>query len=158
MGSTARACLAYGYDLDTSEDFRAAQVDEYGAPDLPWYDDEEQDDDEGERGFVEQLFNHLYSQIPNPVPAEYDFRRQQVAEGYYGITVESSGYCENPGDLLVAKGSERDVAWAEAMPLDVTELECRPVEEGWDAKLDAALTVLGITPTQPAPQWLVYPT
>jgi hypothetical protein len=158
MGSTARACLAYGFDLGTSEDFKAAERGEYDGPDLPWYDEDEQDDDEGERGFVEQLFNHLYSLIPNPAPAEYDFQRQKVAEDYYGVTVEHSGHHDYPGWLLVAKGSDRNVEWAEAMPLNVTEMECRPANEGWEEMLYAALTALGITPAQPAAQWLVYPT
>jgi hypothetical protein len=158
MGMTARACLAYGYDLGTGEDFKADQRGEYDGPDLPWYDEDEQDDDEGERGFVEQLFNHLYSLIPNPAPAEYDFQRQQVAERHYGVQVEHSGSHDYPGWLLVIKGSERNVEWSDVMTLNVTEMECRPDEEGWDEKLTAALNALGITPTQPTAAWLVYPT
>lgn len=155
MGFVVRAQLVYGYDLGTEEDPRFAERDEYGAPDLPWFDDEETDQDEGARGFVGQLFNHLYSLIPDPPPAEYDFERQDAAQEYFGIGVEFPGHVDNPGLVLTA-ADKSFVSWAETMALDLVELAAPHAE--WDANLAAALAALGITPDQDGPKWLVFPT
>ena len=155
MGSVARAHLAYGYDLGTADEARFAEVDEYGAPALPWFDDEETDEDEGDRGFVEQLFNHLYSLIPDPKPAEYDFERQEAAEEHFGITVEFPGHVDNSGLVLAVANTDRFVSWAETLELDSAEISRLRPE--WDTKLTIVLAALGITPTQDSPKWLVFP-
>jgi hypothetical protein len=135
MGSTPRAHLAYGYDLGYIEDFKAAERDEYGAPQLPWFGD-----DDGSWDFGAQVEARLEN------------------AGSRGVELMFSGGEDLPGWVLTASGSESSAAWSEATPLNVIEMECRPADEGWDDKLTAALTALGITPTQPAANWLVYPT
>lgn len=132
MGSNPRACLAYGYDLGSYEDFRAAERDEYGAPKLPWLDED---------------------------ASTYAFgdAAEKLLTDQPGIRLDYSGSDESTGWVLVVDTSERSVEWSEVMTLNVPELECRPAEEGWDDKLNAALTALGITPTQQGASWLVYP-
>nr|WP_221374528.1 hypothetical protein [Actinoplanes polyasparticus] len=157
MGMSPDAHLAYGYDLGTDEDPRFAEKGEYDQPDLPWFDSEAEDDDEGEKGFVEQLFNHLYAQIDNPEPAEYDFERQTIAEKHYGIRIKYSGHGDYAGHILIADGSHRSVEWSETMVLDPADLANDPLAGSWDDKLHTVIRALGITPTQDGPRWLVFP-
>jgi len=133
MGSTPRAHLAYGYDLGSAEDFKAAERDEYGSPDLPWVPDD---------AYAYTFAGALEKQLPDP----------------RAVGVEFSGAEESTGWMLIAKGSERSVDWDEAMALDLDELEGRPAAEGWDVRLGEALAALGITPTQVRARWLVFPT
>jgi hypothetical protein len=133
MGSNPRAHLAYGYDLGSYADFKAAERGEYGSPDLPWLGE-----DTATYGFSEAV----EARLPVPAAVEIDF----------------SGAEESVGWMLIVKGSERSVEWDEAMAIDVDQLTNRPARENWDFKLADALTALGITPTQDGPKWLVYPT
>ena len=158
MGSNPRAHLAYGYDLGTDEDPRFAEKGEYDTIQLAWFDDEAEDEDGDTLGFVEQLFNHLHSLIPDAPPADSDWRRQTVAEEHYGIRIEHSGSSEySPGCILVAPDSHRSVEWSDTMELDLLDLERRRSHEDWDAALTTAIRALGITPTQDGPKWLVFP-
>ncbi len=157
MGMNLDATLAYGYDLGTDEDPKFAEKDRYGQPELDWFDPEAEDEDEGAKGFVEQLFNHLYAQIDNPEPAEYDFQRQRqrVAEQHYGVKIAHSGSHEYPGYILIVPIIQESVNWSDTLALDPAVIgEPRPE---WDAKLTAVLKTLGITPTQDGPKWLVFP-
>lgn len=157
MGMNVDATLAYGYDLGTDEDPKFAEKNEYDQPNLPWFNAEAEDDDEGEKGFVEQLFNHLYAQIDNPAPAEYDYRRQTVAEEHYGIRIEHSGSHEYPGYVLIVSDVHESVEWSDTLEVDPVKLSTLPQEGGWDAKLETVIKTLGITPTQDGPKWLVFP-
>lgn len=153
MGSNPRAHLAYGYDLGTSEDFKAEQRDEYDQPDLPWFDVEGGD-------FVEAAERVLLTSVgftETDWRADGYYERQRAAEAATGVEFQQSGHPDYPGWVLVARGSERSVEWAETMPLDLKELGDAPVTGGWDSALGAALAVLGITPTQDRACWLVFP-
>ncbi|GAA0493831.1 hypothetical protein Ade02nite_21070 [Paractinoplanes deccanensis] len=155
MGMNVDATLAYGYDLGTDEDPKFAEKGEYGQPELPWFDSEAEDDDEGEKGFVEQMFNHLYAQIDNPPPAEYDFQRQKIAEEHYGIGVQHSGSHEYTGYILTVPDIQESVDWSDTLALDPAVIsEPRPE---WDARLATVIRILGITPTQDGLKWLVFP-
>lgn len=161
MGMSADAHLAYGYDLGSGEDFKAAERGEYGEPKLPWLTD---DDEEGEHDDFEDAATKLllasagFTEEWAPEAAEggyYD--RKRVAEERHGIDFDYSGHSDYVGWMLIAQGSERSVEWDEAMALDLAELAALPGHHGWDEKLAAALKTLGITPTQDGPKWLVYP-
>lgn len=164
MGMTASAHLAYGYDLGSVEDFKAEKRSEYGSPKLPWFDQEEDEDDGSEpagdfAGLAERVlldsigFTERYTEDAG---SDY-FRREREAKARLGVEVGFSGHPDYPGWILVATGSEKSVDWAETMTLDPFVLERTPIDEGWDGKLEAALAALGITPTQGGPCWLVYP-
>lgn len=167
MGSSPRAHLAYGYDLGTSEDFQAAEHGEYGQPKLPWLTD---DDEGGEReSFAEGVERLLlaaagFVEIPWEIRKDYDeaarrdyYDAKHEAEKQHGVELAFSGAYDYAGWMLIAKGSDRSVEWSEAMEVDLDELTNRPAYEGWDTKLADALTVLGITPTQSGPKWLIFP-
>jgi hypothetical protein len=159
MGMDPEAHLAYGYDLGTGEDFKAAERGEYGAPELPWLPaDEDGDSDFSE--FGDEVEKRLLASVgftETNWRAEGYYDRKKEAEKRVGVEIAYSGAPDYAGWILVAQGSERSVEWSETMPVDLDELTNRPSYEGWDTKLADALTALGITPTQDGPKWLVFP-
>lgn len=161
MGMSARAHLAYGYDLGSGEDFKAAERGEYGSPQLPWLPvDEDGYTDYSDLG--EKVEERLLASVGFTeewgTGVEGYFDRKRDAEKRVGVELDFSGHHDYAGWVLIAKESERSVEWAEAMVLDLDELEGRPTREGWDTKLRDALAALDITPTQVRAKWLVYPT
>lgn len=153
MGSTARAHLAYGYDLGSAEDFLAAQRTEHGSPDLPWLGEDEDFPGDAEGTLLASVgFTDVWSNADG----DY-FDRQSAAKDRVGVDFAHAGGDEVPGWVLYAKGSERSVAWSETMVLDPHTLTVQPNAEQWNMKLDAALKALGITPTQDDARWLVFP-
>lgn len=168
MGMSASAHLAYGYDLGSGEDFKAAERDEYDAPKLPWLPtDEDGDCDYSE--FGEKVEERLlaatgFVEIPWEVRKDYDegsrrayYSARAEAGKRHGVEVAYSGHADYAGWLLIAEESERSVEWAAAMTVDLNELTNRPSRDGWDARLSDALATLGITPTQDGPKWLIFP-
>jgi hypothetical protein len=156
MGTTARAELAYGYDLGGMEGFKAAEVGRYDGPDLPWWAEEDEHPEEFTEVADRMLLDRIgrFAETDRRADGYYD--RKHAAEKRVGVRFDFPGNVEYPGLVLIAEGSRRAVAWAEVMTLDPNEiLIARP---DWDAKLAAALDALGIHPTQPGPRWLVYPT
>jgi hypothetical protein len=156
---SARAHLAYGYDLGTGEAFKAAERGEYGEPKLPWLPTDE-DGDSVYGGLGEEVEKRLLASVGFTednwrVEGYYDRKRE--AEKRVGVELDYSGHADYAGWVLVAKWSKRNVEWSEAMAVDLDELTNRPAYEGWDGRLADALTALGITPTQAGPKWLVYP-
>jgi hypothetical protein len=141
VGSVARAHLAYGYDLGSGEDFRAAERDEYGGPVLSWMPDPEVEEpvDGEEFDFVDLALAELRRTLGS-----------ELAVGF-----EYAGWHDNPGWVLAIEASMRTVAWSETMALELAELTA--VRPNWDIALTEALRVLGITPTQDGPKWLVFP-
>lgn len=166
MGSSPYAHLAYGYDLGSGEDFKAAERGEYGDPKLPWLNDDEGDEREGFGEGVERLLlaSTGFVEIPWEQRKDYDqdarrtyYAAKSEAEKRHGVELDYSGHSDYAGWILIARESERRVEWSEAMTVDLDELETRPAYEGWNQKLADALQTLGITPTQNDPKWLVYP-
>jgi hypothetical protein len=160
MGMSASAHLAYGYDLGSGEDFKAAERGEYGEPKLPWLPTDE-DGDCDYSDFGEEVEKRLLASVgftEEWAPGnEGHWDRKRDAEKRVGVELTYSGHSDYSGWVLIAKDSERSVEWAESMPVDLGELTNRPRYEGWDTKLDDALKALGITPTQVRAKWLVYP-
>lgn len=152
MGQSTDALLAYGYDLGGDEGWKLEDCGEYGElPELPWLD--ENDDD-----FQSAAERHLLAEI-----AGFTERWAKGSEGYWDrereakarVGVQFDTYCSGnyPMYLLATKvitvhrGSVKDI--------DMAELAVEPEMNGWDEKLRAALTALGITPQQAEPRWLL---
>lgn len=102
------------------------------ADDLPWFSEYDPDLDLAEQA-MEQI----------------------KAAGVSGVDFDFPGHVDYPGLVLYAKGSARSVDWAQTMALDPALLAASPPE--WDARLDAAAAVLGLTPASDGPRWLVFP-
>lgn len=153
MGSSAEANLAYGYDLGDDEDFKCAERGEYDGPEVPWLDDD--DDDFVEAAGKRLLESVGFTETDRRADGYYD--RKRAAEAALGVEATRSGADGFHGWILIAAGSKRSVEWAETMTLDPGQMLVEPGTKGWDGKLAAALTALGLTPTQNGPRWLVFP-
>lgn len=152
MGFTPRAHLAYGYDLGTSEDFKAAQRTKDGSPDLPWLDE---DDDDLASAIGKKLLVDVAGFTETDWRADGYYERKRAAEARVGVEVRSSGHGEYSGWVLVARGTHKSVEWSDVMVLDLADMEHPP--DGAFDRLTEAVEALGITPHQEHPKWLVYP-
>jgi hypothetical protein len=158
MGSSARAHLAYGYDLGGGEDFKAAERGEYGEPKLPWLTDDDVEGDHDDFGTeVEKLLLASVGFTEEFTPDSDYWIRRKAAEERVGVELAYSGHSDYAGWLLVITDSQQSVEWSEAMELDLPAMADLTADGLWNAKLTAALAALGITPTQDGPKWLVYP-
>ncbi len=130
MGHSPSAILAYGYNLSGGDrSWDVEEVDEdRGVLVAEWFDEEDESQD-----FVEAAIARL--------------------NGIRGITFAHHGYRDSPEITIAAYVAEQD--WDAVTSLDLGVLVSRVVLENWDAKLRAALLVLGITPTQRQPGWML---
>lgn len=152
MGQSTNAILAYGYNLGADEDgWKLQEAGEYGEPPaLPWYDPERDD-------FVEAAERRLLAEVAGFTETDWRvegyFTREREAKARLGVEIEA--YCSDscPMYVLAAHVTTVHRGWIEHV--DPNDLAQRPVAEGWDVSLRAAVTALGITPVQPEPRWLL---
>lgn len=130
MGTSTDAVLAFGYDLGSSDDdLKVKEWDaDYGRLDVEWM-----------RGVDETEF------------AERAEARLKV-NGVTDVKIEIYQSCEVPAYMLVIAEETVVVARGEVWPVRPTDL-ISPVE--WHDALVRALRVLGVTPTQEEPAWLL---
>jgi hypothetical protein len=156
--SSPSAFLAYGYDLGSGESWKFRETDEYGYLDparIAWYDD---DDDASD--FIEQAGRRLLAEIAG-FTETWDtwsgdgnfFTAESAAKGRLGVVFETYSYGEYPMHVLAAKVI--DVGDDTALAVDLAELVAHPDRPQWDAALFDAVKVLGITPEQDKPSWLL---
>lgn len=153
MGTSTNAVLAYGYNLggaDAGWAFR--EVGEYGEAALDWYDPEAEDDE----GFASAAAARLLASVgftekwgDNP-DGNY-FERERAAAKSLGVELES--YCHGEYPMYVLAAKVITVYRGGAEILDPAELAKIPPE--WNERLAAAVTALGITPTQERPAWVL---
>lgn len=150
MGISTNAYLMYGYELGGSDvAWKVQQVDEDGTLTVDWVD-------QGDGDFEEAAMQQLRAAAGF---AETDwqvdgfFARQREADARLGVSFETHCHSEYPVWVLCAK---RISAYrGESEPIDFDALAAQAAAEDWDGKLAAALAVLGLTPTQERPQWLL---
>lgn len=151
MGQSTNAVLAYGYDLGSDEDWKMLEIDEDGVPTLAWYEADNDDDD-----FVEQAKKHLLA-AAGFIEADWDAEdwseRHKAAEARVGVEFET--YCHGEYPMYVLATKVITAYRGDSKVLDLAALMAEPTEHGWDDKLAAALTVLGITPKQEKPGWVL---
>jgi hypothetical protein len=153
MSTSTDAILAYGYDLGGDDEWKIHEAGEYGElPTLDWYDPETDED-----GFEEMAERRLLAEVAGF--AETDWR----AEGYHNrkreararLGVEFDTYCSDECPMYLLAAHVTTVHRGGIQVMDPADLARRPVEQGWDAKLAAALAALGLTPVQDQPRWLL---
>ncbi|WP_030777225.1 hypothetical protein [Streptomyces sp. NRRL S-920] len=146
MSTSTNGILVYGYDLAGGDaEWKVREVGEYGELKLDWLDDENDD-------FWTAAEKRLLAAAgftETDYTADGYFKREREAKGCTGVEIES--YCSGdyPMYLLAAKGSVTTAYRGDCEQVDFT------VNPEWDAKLRAALEVLGMTPTQERAQWLL---
>lgn len=155
MSVNTDGILAYGYDLGGTEDeWKVEQAGEYGELELPWYDTEADDADFAEAATDTLMAAYGFTDVwVHGADNTAYFANKKAAEEAIGVELDS--YCSGdyPMHLMAAKvitvsrGSTIEIDWA--------ALERERVEQDWDGKLAAALSVLGLTPKQASPKWLL---
>jgi hypothetical protein len=81
------------------------------------------------------------------------FSREREADLALGVEVISHGSASYPMYLLVAFEMTASHGYPETV--DLAGLRRRVVDEDWDGRLASACQVLGVTPAQPQPTWIL---
>lgn len=160
MGQSTNGIVAFGYDLGAGEGgWKVEQVGEYGDLKVPWYDsdadeasDDENEDADGSTA-VGRLYGVLYESIPDAPEVKWSWDRETAVKERLGVWLES--YCSGDYPMYILATYETTVYRGDTKLLDMAALEARRAAEGWDEKLAHALSVLGLTPTQEQPGWLL---
>lgn len=147
MGMSADGILAYGYNLGGDNDgWAIEETDEYGGWEPEWSDGEE---------IAECMTARLLASVGF---TETNWR----AEGYYDRKREAEQkvpelviYCSHDYPEFVLAAFSVRVYQGHTQAIDFAALEQRRIEEDWDGRLRQALEVLGVTPKQEQPQWLL---
>jgi len=143
--------LVYGYNLSNGEDDWAIQeAVEYGDWSPEWASDPEDPD------VVEDADRHLLASVgftEDDWSADGYFDRKKAAKAQLGVELES--YCSSEYPMYALSAHTITCYRGDHQTVDFAALESLRVEQDWDAKLQHALTVLGITPTQEKPCWLL---
>ena len=153
MGSTATWSLIYGIALFDGEEWLVEEAGEYGSLVTNWLS-EDDDDPVGaiERRLLASVgFDEVYPGRDGD-GRDY-FRRKREAKRLLGVEIKHNGSDDFSGYILAT--SKLEVEWSQTKELDLVELTAEPAREGWDAKLQAAVAALGLTPKQAAPAWLL---
>jgi hypothetical protein len=148
MGQSTNGMLVYGYNLgDPDGGWEIAEADEDGAWEPDW---------QGDDSFTEAAEARLLASVgltEEPWVADGYGERRRAARTRLGVEFES--YCsgEYPMWLLAARTitAYRGVC----KEIDFADLDRQRAEGGWDNLLAHAIGVLGITPKQATPRWLL---
>lgn len=152
MGQSTNGILAYGYDLGGEEGWKLQGLGEYGElPDLPWLEEDEDDfQSAAERRLLAEIagFTETWSNSNDGY-----FQRKREAKARVGVEFDS--YCSGDYPMFLLATKVITVYRGDCKHIDMAALAVEPEMNGWDEKLRAALTALGITPTQEQAQWLL---
>lgn len=153
MGQSTDAILAYGYDLGSNESgWKIREAGEYGElPALPWYGP--QGDDDFQSAAERRLLADIAGFTETDWQVDGYFAREREAKARLGVTFDT--YCSGDYPMYLLATHVTTVYRGDTEHIDPADMLRRPAAEGWDAKLTAAVTALGITPVQAEPQWLL---
>ena len=131
MSETTDAILFYGYNLGSDEEgWRIEEVDKDGWLQSDWYTPY------GDTDFPEEAAKRL-----------------QTGTGVAGVEVDF--HCSSDYPMYFLSAHTVTAHRGSAIALDPTVLETQRVAEDWDGKLVAALAVMGMTPKERDPRWLI---
>ena len=147
MGTSTDAILAYGYDLgDPESGWKVQEADEYGGLTVDWYDEGGDFMDAVEKRLLAAAgFTETDWQVDGY------FQRKREALAIFGVKAVSHCHHDYPMYILAAHSM---TAYRES-PKTVGLAELLALQEDADARLARALEVLGLTPTQESPAWLL---
>jgi hypothetical protein len=148
MGVSSDGILVFGYNLGGDEGgWQIEEADEYGEFELEWVDE---DGDFSEGAEAKLLAVAGFTETDWKVPGYFDRKREAQAR----VAVALESYCSGdyPMWLLAA---HKVVARGDVKVVDFAALEALRAGQDWEGKLRAALAVLGITPKQDSPKWLL---
>jgi len=151
MGTSTNAMLVYGYHLGNADDgLEVAEADEDGLLGLDWYDPDT-DDDFAETAMEVLLGAAGFTEEYEPGSGYYE--RKSAAEAALGVEFET--HCSGDYPMLILAAKTVTAHRGDADPIDFVALATEAEAGGWDDKLRNALQVLGLTPKQERPMWLL---
>ncbi|WP_043469014.1 hypothetical protein [Kitasatospora sp. MBT66] len=152
MGMSARAKLAYGYNLGGDDSgWAVKQVDEDGSLAVTW----PTLNDDGVTEAVEAVLLAAAGFTEMDWRADGYFDRRCQAKARVGVKIVTHCVPDCASHVLAAM--EITAELGETRPVDFARLAEQAQVEDWDGRLQRALDTLGLTPTQVRPQWLLCP-
>jgi hypothetical protein len=152
MGTTIKAELSYGYRLQGGDgewlvrEVHPDDSDEWGL-NLGWFNEDEDNFDEAAGRRL--LASVGFTETDYTVDGYFD--RRDAAEALLGVALERTGWEAN--DLLLVT-KQISAYLGDAETIDPAVLVAEAGGDA-DARLRSALAVLGLTPTQEQPAWLL---
>jgi hypothetical protein len=155
MGVSTDALLVYGYDLGGLEDaegWKIREVDEDGEPAVSWYSVPE---DAEECDFVEQAEIRLL--VANGLTGDWRdddyFERKREAQQRCGVTFER--HCSDACVMYLLVAMDWTANRGYPVKVEPAHLTDPELIHHCTANLARALGVLGITPAQEKPGWIL---
>jgi len=151
--------LVYGYDLGGGEDdgWKVREAGEYGELRVPWLPDPDTEEATEDLDIPDEMKRCLL--IASGFTETYEdgregyFGRESEAEAALGIELES--YCSGEYPMYILAAKVLTAHRGDCDVLDLAALSDPATLAAYDQKLNAALAVLGITPVQDKPAWLL---
>lgn len=173
-GSDPEATLAYGVNLGTMEEFLCQpRTEEYGEkyPSEEWLADHGMDDENEDAPDFDAVLEGAILKASGFSAPEPEFREfgtnSEVSEEWmdwsqakavglreFGVGVAWTGGWSSRGYVLIATASKAEVEWNDVRQVSGTFL--LNARSSWIASLKKVLAVLGLTPDQPTPAWLMF--
>jgi len=152
MGISSDGILAYGYDLGGDDgEWKIEEAGEYGEWTPSWLGEDEDEEGPVEAAELALLAAAGFTETDYEVAGYFDRKREAEAR----VGVEMTSYCSGDYPMYVLSAHAITVGRGSVKEIDFAALEVARVEQEWDAKLTAALGVLGMTPKQATPKWLL---
>lgn len=150
--SDPKAMLVYGFALGRRGEWQLeeAPANEYSErPELEcsWYSDHEVGGH-----FDDLLYEQLYNAMPTDLKQEdTSWKQERAAKQHYGVGLHFHGSENGLGRILGTRVIS--VEWGETWVVAPAEL----AKQNWEdaPKLKRAIEILGITPTQGEPGWIL---
>ena len=150
MSTSADGVLAFGFNLGNDDEWLVEEADEDGGLELDWLPRARHFGDAAERRLLESIG---FTDVWMPGNEGY-FQREREAKERLGVQICSYCSTDYPLFLLATKVIEVDQGYVK--PLNLDELAALATPGGEDEqRLRRALGVLGLTPKQESPQWLL---
>lgn len=149
MGVSTNGILAYGFDLGGGDgDWKIQEAGEYGEWTPEWANGEDTTVTCAEAKLLESV-----GFTETDWRADGYFNRQRNAEARVGVEFKS--HCSDSCKMYVLAACTVTAHRGSAQEIDFAALEQQRLAEDWDGKLKRACEVLGITPNQSEPKWLL---
>lgn len=154
MGSSAHGELIYGYELGGYDGWSINQTGEFGELEVDWFRD---DEDADHNDFVEACQRRLLASAGAHVSADPDeyVDLEELVKEQFGVQFYWHGNATYSASNCALGTYQAHAYGYETKILDLVDLVVKPEMDGWDQRLALVIEILGITPKQPKPAWIL---